>query len=740
MEAAHGNPFLETAAQEKYLADNAAVGTAIKAQQVGDYADPILTGITDEQRNFAAIQSGDSTYKPRPDWVGDPNADVDDGSKKRFDAVRTTAAAKKLLEDGGWLQVEQTVDENGNPVMSYVVMPKDVKQGTGAFVIPGQGITDPVTGVVYPVYGVPTPVGVNVYDPSGSRVNAPAYKTNPATGEPLPELDKDGKVVLNPDGSTKLQEDTGATGVEVIPCIDSNGKGYYLYRTKADDGTPVLSLEPPVLPGGKPVLDYRVDPTMVGPDGKPAGPAAADAAKKWQDVLNGAQPGKPAQPPKDANPEYIARNRQLVKDQASLELSRQYMVEGRKNPPTDAEIEAEVDRRMSLTTPEQINNNGKADTQTETGRVTLARDLGINLNDPNHVFTPEEAKKIAEKFTGKKPEDFSGKTLGSFVYNGVATAPPAVTGPSNAGQAGSTAVITGWFPDKLIDRTQTNPNPVTGQMNPGHYLSSTAAGIAHELSTITQDDPQRAVKLSAINDKIVNGPALLQAQFEDAQKRGDGISARQTLDEINNWGKDVGNLTAAFTDVSNGRSPGSSVTSPNNSVNQFFNGIMGAFGIKPQPGVGVDETRGTAAARGTNFDASTNTFNPGGARRPGVTGGANQPTQPGNGGSLKLPDITGALPFIKPLVDFIGSASVPKLNPQGPANQGQQPAPTPAPSAVASLAPTPAPTLAAPTPTPTPKPTPPPEPKPTPKPEPTPTPTPTPTPNPAAARWGNTPL
>lgn len=276
IEDAHGNPFMEDEALTAYLAANKAVGDRISSNTTGNIPDPIVTGINNEARNLLAISQGDTNYKPRPDWIGDPNAETKSGSDKRFETAAATATAKKLLEDGGWLSVEETVSATGTPVMTYVVWPKEARQGTGSFVLPGSGITGP-DGVVYPVYTAAVPIQVNVYDQNNNRLDTPALKKDPRTGGSVPVRDEKGNIVTNRDGTPQLELENPDSGVKVIPAIGADGKGYYLYQTTADDGSPVITLDPPVVPGvtagirisnGKPVLDYRVDPTMVKPDGK----------------------------------------------------------------------------------------------------------------------------------------------------------------------------------------------------------------------------------------------------------------------------------------------------------------------------------------------------------------------------------------------------------------------------------------------------------------------------------------
>lgn len=795
VEAAHGDPFLEDAARDAYLAANKSVADRISKNTTGDIADPIVTAINNEARNMLAIAQGDTNYKPRPDWIGDPNANAGAGTDKRYQAAQTTADAKKLLEEGGWLSVEEVVDAQGNQIMTYKVWPATAKQGADSFVLPGAGITGP-DGQVYPVYAAPVPLQTRVFDANGNRLDAPALALDPTTGQPIPVKDDKGNVVLKPDGTPQMVEQTPDSGVKVISAMGADGKGYYIYEITADDGSPVRTLTPPVVPGvttairiegGKPVLDYRVDPTLVGPDGKPPAGAApstytappegnwkTDAQQKslmreWQalggtaaptpvragDFLGGrmlsaddAAKANAIATAWSASKNAAAATAKPATDQRNALYSQWQALGGVAAPTKVREGDFFGGKRLDANDAAKLNqiaDQWAKSTPTSADpnlvkRADALRAAGIDPNDANHVITPTEARLIADKMGAPGTNEATGKSISQWVTGAAATPAVAATGPSAAGQAGLTATYPGWFPDKLIDRTRANVNPVTGALNVGSYESLLAAGIDHDMGLIAKDDPNRATKLSAINDRVANGLVTLQADLDAATKRGDTFAQRNLMAEVTGWQKDLPNITSALTVARTGEDPGK-LTSPSNPVNQFFTNTLSALGIgMPKTASGAPDTqRGEIVARASDADSLHPRFAANARRADGTPVNTDA-----NNRALKLPDITDTLPFLKPLAEFISAGNVPKLAPStGPklANGAPAPAPTavaqvvPAPSASPGVpapgGPAPTPTPAAPNPSPTPTPTPPPTPTPLPTPPPpSSSPLPTPPPNP----------
>jgi hypothetical protein len=422
--------------------------------------------------------------------------------------------------------------------------------------------------------------------------------------------------------------------------MGADGKGYYLYQTTADDGSPVITLDPPVVPGvtaairmssGGPVLDYRVDPTMVKPDGKTNTTGAVDGT-----------PAATAGPAAGPTMQPYGTSRTNI-------ANRGFGVEGTAAPGPSP-----------------------------------------------------------------SPQSTTGTTAKT-------------TGPAAGPTAGLVATQPGWFPADLIDRTITNRNPVTGRLNTGAYGSLIAAQIDHDLTLITPDDPKRTLKLDAINDRIANVGTTLQADLDAAIKRGDVFAQRSLTAEFTRFQDDLPNLTNALTVVTTGEDPGK-LTSPSNPVNQFFTGVLNAVGFTVPKKATGPAAGPTAGLVGRTIDADSMTTFARGDRRHDGTPVANDQ----NNRALKLPDVGATLPFLKPLADFITSASVPKLAPSTPFKPVGFQTP-PSTTGTAQIGPSTAPKVTIATPAPTPKPA-----APTPKPA-TPAPTPAPPPPKPFATPPNTP-
>lgn len=294
LSAAHGNPYLEQAAFTEYNQRQAGVIGQLQKAQVGDYQDPLLIGMINEQRNYQLAQGG-GTDKPQDDWRDAVAGATSQGGPgggagaARYAYAQSTKAGLDLLAKGGWMQIAQDPTDPTGTKAVYQIQAKETLPAFGAILLPGASIKDPATGAMIPVYATPQPVQMTTVNEGGSPIGTPSLIYD-ANGQPQPIKKADGTNATNPDGSIKYQETGTNSGIEAIRSVDSSGNSYFIYRTRAHDGTYVMSLDPPLIPGAKATprvdssgnvtLQITVDPTMVDATGaaRPTTNAPAAAA------------------------------------------------------------------------------------------------------------------------------------------------------------------------------------------------------------------------------------------------------------------------------------------------------------------------------------------------------------------------------------------------------------------------------------------------------------------------------